>query len=77
MKKRVRARRTLYYKRRFGKVRFNLDRHKRKSFAAMTENPNSSRFKVGSDVKMTTVTSKAAQNTKLSKKSVVKSSVLC
>lgn len=50
---------------------------KRKSFAAMTENPNSSRFKVGSGVKMTTVTSKAAQNTKLSKKSVVKSSVLC
>ena len=77
MKKRVRARRTLYYKRRFGKVHFNLDRHKRKSFAAMTENPNSSRFKVGSGVKMTTVTSKAAQNTKLSKKSVVKSSVLC
>lgn len=67
MKKRVRARRTLYYKlglfiikRRFGKVRFNLGRHKRKSFAAMTENPNSSRFKVGSGVKMTTVTSKAA-----------------
>lgn len=77
MKKRVRARRTLYYKRRFGKVRFNLGRHKRKLFAAMTENPNSSRFKVGSGVKMTTVTSKAAQNTKLSKKSVVKSSVLC
>ena len=60
MKKRVRVRRALYYKRRFGKVRFNLGRHKRKSFAAMTENPNSSRFKVGSDVKMTTVTSKAA-----------------
>ena len=61
MKKRVRARRTLYCKRRFGKVRFNnLGRHKRKSFAAMTENPNSSRFKVGSGVKMTTVTSKAA-----------------
>ncbi len=45
MKKRVRARRTLYYKRRFGKVRFNLGRHKRKSLAAMTENPKSSRFK--------------------------------
>lgn len=26
----------------------------------MTENPNSSRFKIGSGVKMTTVTSKAA-----------------
>lgn len=50
---------------------------KRKSLPAMTENPDSSRFKVGSDVKMTTVSSKAAQNTKLSKKSVVKSSVLC
>ena len=60
MKKRVRARRTLYYKRRFGMVRFNLGRHKRKSLAAMTENPKSSRFKVGSGVKMTTITSKAA-----------------
>ena len=56
----VRVCRTLYYKRRFGKVRFNLGRHKRKSFAAMTENPDSSRFKVGSDVKMTTVSSKTA-----------------
>lgn len=60
MKKRVRARRTLYYKWRFGKVRFNLGRYKRKLFAVMTENLNSSRFKVGSGVKMTTVTSKAA-----------------
>ena len=46
-------RRTLYYKRRFGKVRFNLGWHKRKSFAAMTENPNLSRFNVGSGVKNT------------------------
>lgn len=33
---------------------------KRKSLPAMTENPDSSRFKVGSDVKMTTVSSKTA-----------------
>lgn len=33
---------------------------KRKSLPAMTENPDSSRFKVGSGVKMTTVSSKAA-----------------
>lgn len=33
---------------------------KRKLLPAMTENPNSSRFKVSSGVKMTTVTSKAA-----------------
>lgn len=33
---------------------------KRKSLAAMMENLNSSRFKVGSGVNMTTVTSKAA-----------------
>lgn len=33
---------------------------KRKLLPAMTENPNSSRFKVGSDVKMTTVSSKTA-----------------